>query len=135
MVTYPVLVERLAERGEHLHEVHPAEKAGRDRGHGDDQQRIEAEREAEDDQRDAEQRPVIDHSPLLPKPPPPGVSITKPIAGLHLGRRGRGQHLDRSVGPLDPVAARLRIGAARDPARRHAAAVGEDVGAHRLEEA
>ncbi len=58
-----------------------AEQARRDRRDRDDQQRIEPQREAEDDQRNAEQRPIIDHSPLLPNPPPPGVSITKRSPG------------------------------------------------------
>src|SRR6185503_9248829 len=71
-----IFVEAMPERREHLQDVHPAQQAGGDRRGRHDQQRIEPEREAEDDQEDAEQRPVVDHSGL-PKPPPPGVSITK----------------------------------------------------------
>src|SRR5581483_606613 len=45
----------------------------RDRHH---QQRIEAQGEAEDDERNAQERPIIDHPSRLPNPPPPGVSMT-----------------------------------------------------------
>src|SRR5438270_6358864 len=76
-----VLVESVAERAEHFQERHMAEQAGDDRRHRDDEQRIEAQRKADDDKRNPQQWPVIDHSPFLPKPPPPGVSITNRSPG------------------------------------------------------
>src|SRR5690242_5436029 len=76
-----VLVEAVAERREHLQERHPAEQAGNDRRGGNHQQWIESQREPDDDQGNAEQRPVVDHASPLPNPPPPGVSITKRSPG------------------------------------------------------
>src|SRR4029453_9519519 len=69
--------ECLAEGGDDLDRIHAGDEAGDDRRDGHDQHRIELQREADDDKGNADQRPVIDHSFLLPKPPPPGVSMTK----------------------------------------------------------
>ena len=71
----------MAERRQHFQERQVAEQAGDDRSDRDDQKRIEPQREPDDDQRDAEEGPIIDHSPLLPNPPPPGVSITNRSPG------------------------------------------------------
>ena len=92
-------------------------------------------REAGDDQHDAEQRPVIDHA-RPPKPAAAGRFDDEAVAGLHVGRRGRAQHLDRRRRRARPSCARAAASPPPiDPARRDRAAVGEDVGAHRLEEA
>src|SRR4029453_17108700 len=71
------VVERLAEGRDDLMPVHPGDETCGDRRYRHDQHRVELQREADDDQRDADQRPIVDHDPSLPNPPPPGVSITK----------------------------------------------------------
>src|SRR6185503_11765424 len=71
-----VFVEAVAEHPEHLEEGHVREQPCRDRRDSHDQERVEAERKAEDDERDPNEWPIVDHSSLLPNPPPPGVSIT-----------------------------------------------------------
>src|SRR5438128_998123 len=71
----------MSECSQDLQKRHPAEQSGNDRCHRHDQQRIESQREPEDDQRNPEQRPIIDHSSRLPNPPPPGVSMTKRSPG------------------------------------------------------
>src|SRR3954465_5767443 len=71
-----VVVESVSEGGEHLQERHMAEEPGDVSCDCNDQQRIEPQSEADDNQCDPEQRPVIDHSPHSPNAPPPGVSIT-----------------------------------------------------------
>ena len=71
----------MAERVEHFQERQMAEESGDDCRDRDDEQRIEAQGKADDDQRNPEQWPVVDHSPFLPKPPPPGVSITSRSPG------------------------------------------------------
>ena len=43
---------------EHLQEWQMAEQPGDDSRHRDHHQRVEAEREADDDQRDSEERPI-----------------------------------------------------------------------------
>jgi hypothetical protein len=62
----PVVVERLAEGPNDLDEIHSTQEPGDDRRRGDDEHRIKAKREADNDQRDAEQRPVIGHEPGCP---------------------------------------------------------------------
>ena len=55
---------------------HAGDQACRDRRRGHDEHRVHLQRAADDDQRDPDQRPVVDHPSPLPKPPPPGVSMT-----------------------------------------------------------
>jgi hypothetical protein len=53
----PVVVERLAEGGDDLDDVHSGDEAGGDRGRGHHQHRIEPQREAGDDDQDSEEDP------------------------------------------------------------------------------
>jgi hypothetical protein len=53
------VVERLAELGDHFDGVEPGEQPGRDRGDRNHHHRIEAKREAEDDDQDSEEREVV----------------------------------------------------------------------------
>ena len=102
------------------------------RGH--DQHRIELQREAEDDQRDSEQRPVV-HS-LRSEAAAARRLDDEAVARLHLRRSGRAS-TPRSLPSTRST--QLRPGSASpppaSPARRDPPPVGEDVGAHRLEEA
>src|SRR5688500_1328246 len=56
------------------------------------------------------------------------------IARRYLDRGGRAKLLDTPVRVLDAADADRSVASAREAARRHAAAVGQDPGAHRLEE-
>jgi hypothetical protein len=98
----------VTERTEHLEERHMSEQAGDDRRDRDHQQRIEPQREAEDDERDPEQREIVHGRSSLrggPNPPPPGVSITNRSPGA---TSADSVTLSISIIPspaLDPVAA------------------------------
>src|SRR4029079_9010387 len=129
-----VLVEAVAQRGEHLQEWHSAEQASDDRRDRDDEQWVEPQCEADDDEHNPKKGPVIDPSAVLPETTAARRLDHETVARLDLGISGRAQHFDTAVAALDPVAARRGGRAAIDSARRHPTAIGEDVRTHRFEE-
>jgi hypothetical protein len=67
----PIVVERLAEGGDHLGEPHAAEQTGGQRRHGNDEHRIEPKQETDDDDQDARKREILLHHRSVRAEPPP----------------------------------------------------------------